>query len=73
MKSDLVVLAREVGIQSGYVDMAGVRREASAGTLLAMLGVMGIELAGEGEAGEALRGWRAARLGRWLEPVQVHW
>lgn len=73
MKSDLVALAGEVGIQSGYVDMAGVRREASAGSLLAMLGVMGFQLAGEEEAGEALRGWRAARLGRWLEPVQVHW
>ncbi len=73
MKSDLVALAKAVGVQPAYVDMAGGRCEASVETLLAVLRVMGMELAGEGDVGEALRGWRAARAGRWLEPVQVHW
>lgn len=68
----LVQLARLHGVQSGYQGTDGRRHRAGDEALMAVLGAMGVELSGVGEATEALRRAQEERRRRPLEPVIAH-
>jgi 4-alpha-glucanotransferase len=69
-KQDLLALARFHGVEPGYLDAGGVRREASAEVLRGVLEGLGVAV------GEPRRALRAAERARWnelLDPVAVAW
>ncbi len=70
---DLRELARSHGIQVEYTDTSGKTRDASTGSLLAVLRALGVELGGPEEAARALAEHRLAAWRRPVEPVVVAW
>ena len=66
-------LARRHGVQVEYVDTKGRTQPAPADSLVAVLKVLGVPVASEAEAGDALHAHRLAEWGRMVEPVVVAW
>lgn len=66
-------LAEAHGIQSSYIDVSGITRHASEGTLRRVLEIFGAGAATEREAGERLRELKEKRTGELAEPVVVRW
>jgi 4-alpha-glucanotransferase len=64
-------LARDLGIQPGYTNVAQRRVAAPAETLLAAVRALGVEIDHPGQAGRAARAQRLADWGRLVEPVVV--
>ncbi len=66
-------LARLHGIQTGYKDMAGARKEASSDSLLGVLWALEVPVGGKRDVPDALRETERAFARRALEPVHVVW
>lgn len=71
--STLRRLAQRFGLQPSYLDVAGVRRQASADTLLAALRALGAPIERPVDARAALAAVEHARWREPLEPVVVAW
>lgn len=70
---DLRSLARELGVQTSYVDTKGQRRTATPEALAAVIGAFGPEVAAAGDAGRAVKELRAEGAARMIAPVVVAW
>lgn len=68
---ELVRLCEHHGIATSYFDAFGIRREASAGSLMALLAEFGVRLGRVGDAGPALEAARHASQAQALPPVLV--
>ena len=68
---DLRSLARELGVQTAFVDTTGQRRTASPEALAAVVGAL--DPGSNGDAARTLRDLRAERAARAIEPVLVAW
>ncbi|PPD59009.1 4-alpha-glucanotransferase [Dehalogenimonas etheniformans] len=66
-------LARACGVQVSYRDMGGRVRNASTQTLLAVVGALGIPVAGETNFASALNELKSKRSRRIIEPVILAW
>ncbi len=73
LSEELRELARSYGVQVDYLDMSKKLKTASAGSLLAVLRALGVEIEGEADAGRALRDWSRKSWRTRLEPVIVAW
>src|SRR4051794_13263473 len=71
--NDLKELARLCGVEPGYVDIRGQRREASPEALLRVLRLLGAPVERVEDASDALRQRREARWLRRVEPVSLAW
>ncbi len=69
---DLDALARLNGVRPEYRAFDGTKVRVDAETVAAVLGALGVPVAGSGDAAGVLREQRAARDRRVLEPVLVH-
>ena len=69
--ADLERLCGHFGIATGYFDAFGVRHEASARCLIALLAEFGVQLGDVAQAGRALEAARRARWAEALPPVRV--
>jgi 4-alpha-glucanotransferase len=70
---DLKELAGLHGVQTAYHDALGQYREATAESLLAILGALDVPVEGMADVAEALGERRAELAGRLIEPVVVAW
>ncbi|UVH54959.1 malto-oligosyltrehalose synthase [Variovorax paradoxus] len=68
---DLGRLCAHFGIATGYFDAFGARREASAESLIALLGEFGVRLDGSADADRALEAAHRVRWAQALPPVRV--
>ncbi len=73
LSDDLRELARAYGVQVEYVDMSKEVKTASAGSLMAVLRALGVEIHDEADAARALRDRKRELRRRRLDPVIVAW
>lgn len=69
----LLRLARFHGVQSGYIDMAGHRQDASPQSLLSVLQALGVPIHRTVDASDMLRETIRAKASQAVEPVHVAW
>ncbi|MET3493375.1 malto-oligosyltrehalose synthase [Variovorax boronicumulans] len=68
---DLARLCAHYGIATGYFDAFGLRQEASAQSLIALLAEFGVQLNSTADAGRALEAAQRTRRTEAMPPVQV--